>query len=65
MRYSAYYNLAKLYYLFDDAQSCIEYANLLIKNDYDTEDGEKFLDWAEELKNQFSFYKTDTRQAVK
>jgi hypothetical protein len=64
LRYAAYYNLAKLNYLLDNYNATIDNANLLIKNDYDTEDGEKLINWANELKNQFEFYKVDSRQAL-
>ena len=64
MRYAAYYNIAKLSYLLDDYKTVLENADLLIKNDYDTSDGEKFIDMANELKNQFQFYNIDSRQAL-
>ncbi len=40
LRYSAYYNLAKLYWYMDNPDKSDKYADLLIKNDYDPGDGE-------------------------
>jgi hypothetical protein len=40
LRYSSYYNLAKLYWYLDDVDKSDAYADLLIKNDYDKDDGE-------------------------
>ncbi len=39
MGYAAYFNLMKLYYLFDDTKTSKIFADLLIKNDYETQDG--------------------------
>lgn len=62
MRYSAYYNLAKLYYLLDDSRQATEYANLLIKNDYDAGDGEDLIEKIDEIKNLLGFFKVPSRQ---
>jgi hypothetical protein len=43
MRYSAYYNLMKIYYSIEDFTKAEAYANLIIENDYDTKDGKKML----------------------
>jgi hypothetical protein len=62
MRYSAYYNLAKLSYLFDDYAAAQLNGELLIKNDFDTKDGEEFIEMAQELKHQLDFFHIDSRQ---
>lgn len=46
IRYAAYYNLCKLYLYSDEPQKIDEYADLLIANDYDEEDGEKLKEAA-------------------
>ncbi len=61
MRYSAYYNLANLYYLLDRPDQAIEEANGLIKNGYDTKDGERFLEQADQLKKDLAKHKLETR----
>jgi hypothetical protein len=53
MRYSAYYNLSKIYYLLDMPDESIKAANDLITNDFDAKDGKDFLTKAEELKAEF------------
>lgn len=58
MRYSAYYNLAKLYYYLDKPDLCIKYAEKLIANGYDEKDGEKLKEKAENLKVAFQKAKT-------
>ncbi|RAJ92078.1 hypothetical protein LX87_05042 [Larkinella arboricola] len=50
MRYSAFYNLMVLNYLLDRPDQASEEAVGLIKNGYDTKDGEKYIGWSEELK---------------
>jgi hypothetical protein len=50
MRYSAYYNLMKIYYSVEDFTKAETYANLLIANDYDTKDGKKMLEAIKERK---------------
>lgn len=54
MRYSSYYNLAKLYYNFDMPDKAIKYANLLIENGYDKSDGRKIIKKANKLKELFT-----------
>jgi hypothetical protein len=61
MRYSAYYNLANLYYLLDRPDQAIEEANGLIKNGYDPKDGERFLEQADQLKKDLAKHKLETR----
>jgi hypothetical protein len=43
IRYSAYFNLAKIYYLLDNPAKSNEYCQKLIANDYDKSDGETML----------------------
>lgn len=50
IRYSAYYNLMKIYYHLDNYEKAASYANLLIKNDFDEKDGKKLLELIEEMK---------------
>lgn len=50
IRYSAYYNLMKIYYHLDNYEKAASYADLLIKNDYDEKDGKKLLELIEEMK---------------
>ncbi len=61
MRYSAFYNLANLYYLLDRPDQAIEEANGLIKNGYDTKDGERFVEQADQLKKDLVKHKLETR----
>ncbi len=61
MRYSAFYNLAKIYYYLDMPEKCIEEAEGLIKNDYDTGDGKHLIKMAEKLKEEMARANTDTR----
>jgi len=61
MRYSAFYNLAKLYYYLDQPEKMIEEANGLIKNEYDESDGATFLRQAKELREDLDRQKMETR----
>jgi hypothetical protein len=61
IRYSAYYNLACLYYYLDQPEKMIEEAKGLILNDYDTRDGRKFMDMANDLRADLDRQKTTTR----
>lgn len=61
MRYSAFYNLATLYYLLDRPDQTVEEANGLIKNGYDTKDGERFVEQADQLKKDLVKHKLETR----
>ncbi|MEZ0541437.1 hypothetical protein [Fibrella arboris] len=61
MRYSAYFNLARIYLLLDQPDKAIAEANGLIKNDYDTKDGERIIEEAEKLKQQLAFHHTAER----
>lgn len=61
MRYSAYYNLAALNYLLDRPAKTMEEADGLIKNEYDTSDGKKYVELAEELKKDLDKHKMDAR----
>ncbi|MCU0339248.1 MAG: hypothetical protein MUE30_05135 [Spirosomaceae bacterium] len=61
MRYSAYYNLAKLYYLLDRADDAEREAKGLIQNDYDKSDGEMFLRLTKTLREDLTRQKMETR----
>ena len=63
-RYSSYYNLAKLYYYFDDLDKSDEYADKLIKNDYDKGDGEDFKKDNVKLREVFKKAKINKRHLV-
>ncbi|MBO0930680.1 hypothetical protein [Fibrella aquatilis] len=56
MRYSAYFNLGKLYLLLDQPDKAIAEGNALIKNDYDTKDGERIIEAAEQIRQQLSYH---------
>ncbi len=49
MRYSAYYNKAKIYLILDNPEAAIKECEALIANDYDTKDGERMRKEAEAL----------------
>ena len=61
MRYSAYYNLAALNYLLDRPANAMEEADGLIKNEYDTSDGKKYIELAGELEIDRDKHKMDAR----
>lgn len=50
MRYSAFYNLMKIYFSVEDFAKAEAYANLVIANDYDSKDGKKMLESIKERK---------------
>jgi hypothetical protein len=50
MRYSAYYNLAKIYLYLDQPDKTIKEGEALITNDYDPKDGKKLIEEANKLK---------------
>lgn len=50
LRYAAYFNLANIHLFLDNPEKAMEYANLLIQNDYDKGDGKDFLKDAEKLR---------------
>lgn len=54
MRYSAYYNLAKIYLYLDQPDEVIKYGNLIITNDYDSGDGKRLNEDASKLKELFA-----------
>ncbi|HRN34252.1 MAG TPA: hypothetical protein PLC76_01510 [Saprospiraceae bacterium] len=49
MKYSAYFNLAYIYYFLDDPEQAIMWADKLIANDYDPKDGAKIKEDAQKL----------------
>ena len=61
LRYAAYYSLAKIYLLLDEPDKAISEAELLIANDYDTNDGKTLIGLANDLKTSFVKNKINTR----
>jgi hypothetical protein len=61
IRYSAYYNLSKIYYFLDRPEKAAKEAEGLIKNDYDKKDGEDLLERANNLKALFDRTKFTSR----
>lgn len=64
LRYSSYYNLAKLYWYLDDPDTSDKYADLLVKNDYDPKDAEDLKKENTVLKNVFKKAKINKRHLV-
>jgi hypothetical protein len=54
MRYSAYYNLAKIYLFLDQPDKTIKEGEALITNDYDPKDGKRLIEEANKLKELFA-----------
>jgi hypothetical protein len=65
LRYAAYYNLANIYLFLDQTDKVPEYANLLIQNDYDKNDGKDFIKDVEKLKGVFIEKKAAARRFVR
>lgn len=61
MRYSAFYNLATLYYFLDQPAEVAKEAEGLIKNGYDTGDGKRYLRLADELQQSLAKHRMDSR----
>ena len=61
IRYSAYFNLAKIYNYLDLPLKSIEWSNKLIANDYDKSDGVNNIEDCEKLIKLFDANKTKTR----
>jgi hypothetical protein len=61
MRYSAFYNLSKIYYFLDQPEKSIVEAEGLINNDYDGDDGETLIKNAEALLSNLKQAKVTTR----
>ncbi|MET3126914.1 hypothetical protein ABID42_002016 [Arcicella rosea] len=61
IRYSAYFNLAKIYYYLDNPDKVIKEAEGLIKNDYDPKDGKNLIEDAVKLKDLFNQTKFSSR----
>lgn len=61
LRYAAYYSLAKIYLLLDDTDKAIKEAELLMANDYDSNDGKTLITLANDLKASFEKNKINTR----
>ncbi len=64
MRYSAFFNLSKIYYYLDRPAQAIIQAEGLIANDYDTKDGEKLKEEAQELLDLFNRTKFTSRHNI-
>jgi hypothetical protein len=62
LRYASYFNLANIYLMLDNTDKVEEYANLIIKNDYDKDDGKDFLKDAEKLKELLQKKKAPARR---
>ncbi len=60
MRYSAYYNLAKIYFYLDQPEKSIKEAEGLIANGYDERDGEKIIESAQKLQSLFESAKVSS-----
>lgn len=61
LRYSAYYNLSKIYYYLDKPEKAREEAEGLIKNEFDEKDGESLAEIANSLTEAMKIAKTNTR----
>lgn len=61
LRYSAYFNLSKIYYYLDKPEKAREEAEGLIKNDFDEKDGEDLAKMANNLIELFNTTKFNTR----
>lgn len=61
LRYSAYYNLSKIYYYLDKPEKAREEAEGLIKNEFDEKDGEKLAEYANIMADAMKLAKTNTR----
>ncbi len=64
MRYSAYYNLMVLNYFLDRPDQALAEAEGLIKNGYDTKDGEKYQELAVDLKKMLDKHQMDSRHVM-
>lgn len=64
MRYSAYYNLAKIYLFLDQPDKTIKEGEALITNDYDPKDGKKLIEEANKLKESFAKTGFKTRHNI-
>lgn len=61
MKYSAYFNLATIYYYLDDPEQAIKWADKLIANDYDKKDGTKIKEEAQKIEPVLKANKTNSR----
>lgn len=61
LRYSAFYNLGKIYLYLDMPDEAIAQGNALITNDYDTGDGKRIIESANKLKESFKVNNTNSR----
>lgn len=65
LRYAAYFNLSNIHLFLDEPDKAIEYANALVKNDYDKGDGKDFLKDAERLQELFVKKSVTSRRFVR
>ncbi len=61
MRYSAYYNLAKIYLFLDQPDKAIKEGEAFVANDYDPKDGKRLIEEANKLKELFAATKFTNR----
>ncbi|NJM80100.1 MAG: hypothetical protein HC854_11675 [Flavobacterium sp.] len=64
IRYSAYFNLGKIYYYLDQPEKAIKEGQGLIDNDYDKKDGEEIIKDSEKLIELFKSKNFTTRHNV-
>lgn len=64
IRYSSYFNLAKIYLSIDEPEKAIKEAEGLITNDYDAKDGKEIIESATQLITEFKNAKTRTRHNI-
>lgn len=61
IRYSAFYNLSKIYAYLDYPEKSIEWSKKLVDNDYDSNDGKTMIKENENVINLFNVNKLQTR----
>lgn len=61
VRYASFYNLGKLYTVFEMPDKAIEMAKKLEENDYDKSDAKDIIEAAEDLKKRLEINKTKTK----
>jgi hypothetical protein len=61
LRYGAYYNIALSYYFTEQFEKAVEYANLLVTNDYDKKDGENMVKDIRKVQEELEQHSLTTR----
>jgi len=61
LRHASYYNIAKIYYFFDQPEKTRAYALKMIENDFRPSDGRSWLEKSEELEEKFKINQINTR----